>query len=1002
MFTLLALGFLYLRQVPVSLSWLGPSVQARLGAMAPGYRFGIGALSALREPWTGTVRVTLADVSVRGPAIAGRAQVGRVALHLREDALRAGRAEIVRAEFGGVTGTVRWSLADLRQSLMKDDGGPPPALPWPAGLDRLKLDDVTLTLIESGGARYRLDRGEVEGTRSHKRGTVRLSAHVRILSPKPAAGRLDVRMDGVGVPQGHWRASLAATAVDPSALASPLGLAPGLGIGGRLDLTGSLEATQHVSARATLRADRLRVEAAKLLDRPVPVRQLDTALVWDGVGKRLRVDRATLAVEAMTLAGGGRVLDKGRLAPDLALAVRGLTPQSLVAYWPRGIAQGGRRWIAANIPQGRLPEARFSWRSMPGKPRPVFGVAFSFEGLEAHYRRPMPPVVGARGEGRLLGSTLRLDVGAGQIRSLDVTGSRVDLTQLGSRNEAAETTLLLSGKLIELLRVLDSEPLRYLAKYDRTVAGFGGTVKGVAGIVVPLAPGTTMDQVSVDGSARIAAGRIPDVLNGRDLQDAALALTVNNRGMRVAGSGRILEQKLSAVWNETFDRRAAIGTVYDVRTLTTAEKLRDVGYDLTDFASGPVDLTARFEGRAGHIARGTLQASLDRAWLTAPGLGVMKAPGVDGEARGALQFTDKGVEVTRFNVATPQVALAGSGHLADDGSSGRFRLDGVQAPGFTGQVQVAYDADKPTVISVSAPSLDFTRLRDFLAAAPAGPATAVKRRADAPVALAGQIDEITLYRGGKLRDLNLSGRLVEGAVERLTLVASAAAANDVRASVETVGTERRVKLEAADAGLIMRSLNMFADGRGGSLTMTGELGPPDKPFEVEGDVRVRNIRVASASSLTRMLTLASLTGIRDAMAGDGILFDRVKAPFHLRAGLLTIKGAHAVGPAMGITLEGQVQQSMQAMDLRGVIVPSYSVNALIGKVPLVGRLIVGGKNEGLVGFNYRIKGPVKQPDIQVSGGSGLALGFLRKIFAGPAPRLKQEKPAEEAPGAPPQ
>ena len=107
--------------------------------------------------------------------------------------------------------------------------------------------------------------------------------------------------------------------------------------------------------------------------------------------------------------------------------------------------------------------------------------------------------------------------------------------------------------------------------------------------------------------------------------------------------------------------------------------------------------------------------------------------------------------------------------------------------------------------------------------------------------------------------------------------------------------------------------------------------------------------------------------------------------------MFDIHGAKAIGPSLGITLEGQVLQSLGKTDLRGVIIPSYTVNSALGKIPLLGPVLTGGKGQGIIGFNYRISGPANDPKVTVATSSGLALGPLQRLFKGHRPVLKEDR-----------
>ena len=94
---------------------------------------------------------------------------------------------------------------------------------------------------------------------------------------------------------------------------------------------------------------------------------------------------------------------------------------------------------------------------------------------------------------------------------------------------------------------------------------------------------------------------------------------------------------------------------------------------------------------------------------------------------------------------------------------------------------------------------------------------------------------------------------------------------------------------------------------------------------------------------------------------------------------------------MGISMDGTYTLATGRLNMQGVISPIYMVN-------VVGRLIAR-KGEGLIGFNYRLRGTGDNPRVQVNPLSALTPGIFRDIFRSPPPRLDG---APSEPSRPPQ
>ena len=64
----------------------------------------------------------------------------------------------------------------------------------------------------------------------------------------------------------------------------------------------------------------------------------------------------------------------------------------------------------------------------------------------------------------------------------------------------------------------------------------------------------------------------------------------------------------------------------------------------------------------------------------------------------------------------------------------------------------------------------------------------------------------------------------------------------------------------------------------------------------------------------------------------------------------------------------------------GTIVPGYKINSFFNNIPIIGELIIGREDEGILGINYRANGSWDNIQTSVNPFSVLTPGFLRRIF----------------------
>ncbi len=93
---------------------------------------------------------------------------------------------------------------------------------------------------------------------------------------------------------------------------------------------------------------------------------------------------------------------------------------------------------------------------------------------------------------------------------------------------------------------------------------------------------------------------------------------------------------------------------------------------------------------------------------------------------------------------------------------------------------------------------------------------------------------------------------------------------------------------------------------------------------------------------------------------------------------LAVKDYRMVGPAIGITANGEIDRDKEIVDVSGNIIPAYTANTLLGHIPLLGDMIIG--DEGVFALAYTMKGKIDDPDLSVNPLSVLAPGILKTVF----------------------
>ena len=179
---------------------------------------------------------------------------------------------------------------------------------------------------------------------------------------------------------------------------------------------------------------------------------------------------------------------------------------------------------------------------------------------------------------------------------------------------------------------------------------------------------------------------------------------------------------------------------------------------------------------------------------------------------------------------------------------------------------------------------------------------------------------------------------------------------------------------------MLRALDWVSTIEGGQVEVRGHSPAPLPKGPLEASIEAVNYRLVEAPLLARLLSAALLTGIGDLLSGEGIGFNRLTGDFVLEDGVMRTDLLRAYGPGLGITVKGDADFENDKLDVGGTLVPAYTVNQILGAIPILGPILTGGEGGGVIGVVYSIQGPLDDPEISVNPLSALAPGFLRGLF----------------------
>lgn len=652
-------------------------------------------------------------------------------------------------------------------------------------------------------------------------------------------------------------------------------------------------------------------------------------------------------------------------------SVERITLDRVKALWPARAAEKPRDWVVKNLHAGVITGARLSVRGREGQ-RPVLGLSAAFEQARLTFQKHMPDAEEAAGQISLLGNRFTVMATAGRVQPdqgapVAIAGTAFIIPDLSVKKAAPGVVRLKArGGVVSALSLLNRPPLQVLAKAGLPVALARGRVEVEGTVSLPLAKNLPLEAVAYHYRGRISGVESDVLVPGQQLSAAALAVEGDHKQISISGAGSLSGIPVTAVWRQKIGKGSQPpGRVSGEAELSqAASEALNLGLPPGTFAGaarGQFDLQLV----KGGPPRLTLRSDLAGLGVRIPALGWSK-PEADSGRLELAAVLDRPARVENLELEANGLAAQGQVLAAEGGGLERADFSTVQIGSWmNGPVRLIGRQGQAPEVRVEGGIIDL-RKSPFGAtggsagggaggSADSGPIRVALTRLQVTDSIAlgnfrGEFSARGGFNGEFAGDLNGQTRISGQVVTRKNGVA--------------------VRIGANDAGGVFRAAGVLRHGSGGRFEMT--LLPSGTPGVFDGSLKVRDVRVKEAPSMAALLNAVSLIGLLDELTGRGILFSEVEAGFKLGPSYVQIEQGSAVGPSMGLSLDGYYDTGKGVLNMRGVLSPIYLVN-------VVGRPLAR-KGEGLFGFAFELTGTSDAPQVAVNPLSALMPGVLRDIM----------------------
>ncbi len=701
----------------------------------------------------------------------------------------------------------------------------------------------------------------------------------------------------------------------------------------------------------------------------------------------IQLDQATLKTGDLKIAMTGvSVAGDKYWSNTYDMQFNEINHEQVMRFWPLAAKKKTRDWIAENVLSGVAKNGIGKLRSDRGKIS--LDLKFDLTDGKVRYLKNLPVLQGAVGRGHLTEKMFRADLFEGYVIAanndrLDVTNSSFTVPDLTVKPATGDVSLNVTGGLQAAFNMLDEKPFEFLKKANLKPTLATGRIQASGTLSVPLKKGTQPEQVKFQTKAEIINLVSTTLVKNRTVTADKVIVVANDSLIELDGEVELDGIVTQTKWIMPIGKKREKRSEIISKVMLNATNLHQLGVKFAEGAiSGETAAEMRVALVPGQLPKYNLTSDMAGLGLNVSALSWAKSA----KSKGKLSINGRLGErftIDNLSLSTSGLSAKGAMRFNADGSFKRADFTNLTVGRWLDAVvSIEGTGVKASKVTISSGTADLRNV-SFSKGGKTG----------APMDVL--LDKLILADGIVLTDLRAKLRNDPGMNGTYSARVNGGAKITGTIFARENGTAARVN--ATDAGAVLRSANLYSKGYGGKLRMV--ILPMEKEGHYEGTFIIEKAKVRQDNVLADLLNSISVIGIVQQLAGEGIVFDKIDGRFTLKPQGVELRKISAVGVSIGITLDGNYNSKTKGVNFEGVITPLFALNGSLVRV--FGKVFGRRKGEGLFSFVYKVKGTSADPNISVNPFSILTPGLFREMFRTKMPDIGKaavatpETPQEE-------
>lgn len=668
----------------------------------------------------------------------------------------------------------------------------------------------------------------------------------------------------------------------------------------------------------------------------------------------------------------------------------------LPSYWPGSITPDVHAWVKENLKGGLITEGNFTLhfaglKNEPGIDSEKVQGTVKVVNTDITYMEGMPAVENVSGTVHLSRNIVDIDIDKGHTYDVRITGGKITFYDLVQKLSGGRLNLNLEGSLRDALVILNQPPLDFTKDMGIIPEKSIGNVTGNLQLEFPMGEAfISPEQIQAKATAHVTDAAIQDIVMNYGLHKVVMDLNVNGKEVNSVGSGLLYTSPVRFKLYQTFDKKNEIKSEIHFEADLNDKSRAFFDYDsrlLTPPSmTGVMKTSLHLKEKRDQSALVKIDMDLNELGVYWRPIGWIKPKNVAGSAQMELNLKNTQIEsIPSFSINDKQGTLI-KGKM---GFNAEKKLQTIEAnPVRTARTQakarVRFMEDDVIQIDISGASLDLTGIIDspssLTGSGKKDHEEDLEEVTSSSLKISAVVDKIWLSRTGYANNAALYAQRQDDMWTKIESIGHVGEEN-IPFNFIFMPNEGENNysyiLTSGDAGGTLHAMDYISSIKGGKLDARGVYTPG---IGSKGILNVSEFRMQEMPVFSRILMLTSFTGIVDLFKGEGLSFNEAEVPYEINESEVTVTDAVIAGSSLGITLNGKYYRDTGYLNLRGSLVPFYTINSFLGKIPLIGKIFSGEKGGGLIAPTYTVRGKLPSPDVSVNAFSALAPGAARSLF----------------------